>query len=251
MLSRHVDGSTGVKLSSNRATHAFPKMSSSRWSWMLAASAVTACAQPPSHAPDAAPPQDAVKTFAEADGVLFFNGYGAAPVFVPNHNTEVVHVPLSARVTGGFVLYVAPRSGLLVPGWLEVHAWVFDATGSRQLGRTRRILEEITFDESGWSPSEDDYLIAGACRSGVFSTIEPDGPFIVRVHAEDQLGTLVRADVRVQPSCAIANGWNDGTNHLPRTAPSIVRRSDWRRSSRACRFATARRGRGRARAPSR
>ena len=174
--------------------------------WMLA---LTACAQPSSHAPDAAPLQDAVRTFAEADGILFFNGYGAAPVLVQNNNTEVMSVPLSAKVTGGFVLYAAPRSGLLVPGWLEIRAWVFDATGSRELGRTRRIVEEITFDESGWSPTEGDYLIAGTCRSGVFGTIEPDGPFIVRIHAEDQMGTLVRADVRVQPSCAIANGWTD------------------------------------------
>jgi hypothetical protein len=150
----------------------------------------------------------------DADGVLFFAGYGAPPAFVQNRNPVTVDVPLSAKVTGEFVLYAAPRSDSLAPGLIDIYTAVFDATGTREIGRSlRRIV--ITFDENGWSASEHDYPLIGGCVNGWYYHLEAGGPFVVRMDAIDHKRTTVQAEVRVQPSCAIANGYDDPPKSVP------------------------------------
>ena len=69
---------------------------------------------------------------------------------------------------------------------------------------------EVTFDDSGWSADELDYVLVGACYSSPYWTeylrLAPGGPIILRLEATDAMQTVVRAEVRLQPSCALANG---------------------------------------------
>jgi len=141
----------------------------------------------------------------DAVGLLFFGGNGAPPAFVPNHNTSSTDVPLSFTVTGAFFVLAAPLSDALVPGLIHVYASILDAAGTRELGHTEQ-HNVVTFDESGWSSSSDNYLMIGGCYMGQFLHLEPTGPFLIRMEAVDEAQTKVRAEVLVQPSCALANG---------------------------------------------
>ena len=68
----------------------------------------------------------------------------------------------------------------------------------------------MAFDDSGWSADELDYVLVGACYSSPYWTeylrLAPGGPIILRLEATDAMQTVVRAEVRLQPSCALANG---------------------------------------------